>query len=1227
MSVAFGDFNADGRLDLAVANGNASTVSVLLNTGTPPAGSVSINGGVLWTTSSTVTIGNAVSGATEMRFRDQGGAWTAWEAYAPTRPWTLPGSDGSKTVQAQYCNADATLTCSASIGLDTTPPTITLPPGEQNLTLEITSPAGNVVDFHPTITDTVDPIPTLTITPASGSTFPLGTTTVTLTGTDAAGNTATKTTTVKVVDTRAPHLTTPDNITTEATMAGGAVVSFTPTATDTGDAHPTVTSVPASGSVFSLGTTVVTVTASDASGNRATGTLVVTVRDTTPPTLARPDDITAEATGSGGAHVSWANIVATDAVDGDITAVCTPASGSLFPLGETTVNVVAMDAHHNAYGTTFKVTVQDTTPPTITLPPGEQNLTLEITSPAGNVVDFHPTITDTVDPIPTLTITPASGSTFPLGTTTVTLTGTDAAGNTATKTTTVKVVDTRAPHLTTPDNITTEATMAGGAVVSFTPTATDTGDAHPTVTSVPASGSVFPLGTTVVTVTASDASGNRATGTLVVTVRDTTPPVLARPDDITAEATGSGGAHVSWANIVATDAVDGDITAVCTPASGSLFPLGETTVNVVAMDAHHNAYGTSFKVTVADTTAPHITVTSPAHGATYAVGESLTASWTATDSGTGIFTQQATLDGLPVTNGYTIPTTIARSHTLVVTATDNAGNTATTTVYFSVALAAPAETQVVARGIDDVGQCDVSGWTNIVQIAAAGPNTVGLKADGSVIAAGWDNFGVAQVSGWRNIAQVDASGYQTVGLKKDGTVVAIGYDGYGQSAATLWTNIAQVAVGGWHTVGLKADGTVVAAGMDQVGQCDVSGWSDIVQVDAGAYHTAGLKSDGTVVAVGTDGQGQCDVSGWSDIVQVACGTSHTVGLRADGTVVAIGDNDAGQCNVSGWSDIVQVAAGGYHTVGLRADGTVVAVGNDDYQQCEVSGWRHVVQITAGELTTVALRDAGTGSFAGKADFATGTGPQSVALADFNGDGKQDLVTANHDADTVSILVSDGFGDFGANSDFATGDGPSSVAVGDFNGDGAPDLVTANAERRHGQRAAGVRRRRHRLRRQDRLRHRRHADLRGRRRLQRRRPSRPGDIQRRSRHCQRAAGQWRRPFRRQDRLLHRQRAQVGGRRGLQPRRQPRSGDGEPRRRLGECPAGQRQRWLRRPNQLRHRRQPVLRGRRRRQRRRQARPRDRERQRQHGQRAGRQRARVFRRQDGHSHRPGALVGRPR
>jgi hypothetical protein len=68
----------------------------------------------------------------------------------------------------------------------------------------------------------------------------------------------------------------------------------------------------------------------------------------------------------------------------------------------------------------------------------------------------------------------------------------------------------------------------------------------------------------------------------------------------------------------------------------------------------------------------------------------------------------------------------------------------------------------------------------------------------------------------------------------------------------------------------------------------------------------------------------------------------------------------------------------------------------------------------------------------------------VAVADLNGDGRQDLVVANRDGNTVSVLLGNSNGTFGAATNFAVGTKPYSVAVADVNGDGIPDVVTANA---------------------------------------------------------------------------------------------------------------------------------------------------------------------------------------
>ncbi len=89
---------------------------------------------------------------------------------------------------------------------------------------------------------------------------------------------------------------------------------------------------------------------------------------------------------------------------------------------------------------------------------------------------------------------------------------------------------------------------------------------------------------------------------------------------------------------------------------------------------------------------------------------------------------------------------------------------------------------------------------------------------------------------------------------------------------------------------------------------------------------------------------------------------------------------------------------------------------------------------------------GDGSFQPARHFAAGGAPSSVAVGEFNGDGLQDLAVANGPyaaLGSVSVLLGNGDGTFQAPRGFAAGDYPSSVAVGEFNGDGLPDLAVAN----------------------------------------------------------------------------------------------------------------------------------------------------------------------------------------
>ena len=109
-------------------------------------------------------------------------------------------------------------------------------------------------------------------------------------------------------------------------------------------------------------------------------------------------------------------------------------------------------------------------------------------------------------------------------------------------------------------------------------------------------------------------------------------------------------------------------------------------------------------------------------------------------------------------------------------------------------------------------------------VVCGSARTIGFRVDGTVLACGKNDDGQCNVSGWKDIVAVAAGNAHTVGLKSDGTVVACGQNASGQCDVSSWTDIVAVAANGFHTVGLKSDGMVVACGDNYYGQCNVSGW-------------------------------------------------------------------------------------------------------------------------------------------------------------------------------------------------------------------------------------------------------------------------------------------------------------------------------------------------------------------------------------------------------------------
>lgn len=190
----------------------------------------------------------------------------------------------------------------------------------------------------------------------------------------------------------------------------------------------------------------------------------------------------------------------------------------------------------------------------------------------------------------------ASG-TYPLGTTMITYTISDAAGNNTTCTQDVTVVDAQAPQITCPANLTETATSTTSATIAYVdPTGTDNCSGVTTaLTAGLASGSTFPLGETTVTYTATDAAGLTADCSFTVTVEGAAPSILCPANVTVGNAVGLCEAVVTFSVTDNTGIPTSTITF--SQAQGTAFPVGPTTVTATAT----NAVGSdacSFTVTV-----------------------------------------------------------------------------------------------------------------------------------------------------------------------------------------------------------------------------------------------------------------------------------------------------------------------------------------------------------------------------------------------------------------------------------------------------------------------------------------------------------------------------------------------------------------------------------------------------------------------------------------------------
>ncbi|AJA93237.1 HYR domain protein [Candidatus Nitrosopelagicus brevis] len=467
--------------------------------------------------------------------------------------------------------------------VDSTAPRIAF---SEDLIIEASSLEENILEL--VIPETSDDVEVISVTNDAPTVFPLGETIVTWTATDSSGNSSSQSYTITFVDTIIPEILTSDE-TFEATIFGGTNTPLEfPEIIDIQNAELT-NDAP---TVFPLGETIVTWTATDSSGNSASATQTIIVVDTTSPILIAPENLTIEAESTLTQIENLGEFVAED-ISG-ITTVTNDAP-EVFPLGETIVTWTATDDYGNSISNTQSITVLDTISPVIMAPSDFQ---LEASHIENNVIDLIGVRAS--DDVEVISITNDAPTVFPLGETIVTWTATDSSGNSASDSQQISVIDTTIPSIIAPNDIQVEIyDKLGVEIDTGIPTSDDVIDSQPVITND--APTVFPLGETIVTWTATDSSGNSASATQTITVVDTTSPILIAPESIIQEAINHEANPVRIGISEYTDIMD--ITSITNDAP-EVFPLGETIVTWTATDSSGNSASATQTITVVDTTSP-----------------------------------------------------------------------------------------------------------------------------------------------------------------------------------------------------------------------------------------------------------------------------------------------------------------------------------------------------------------------------------------------------------------------------------------------------------------------------------------------------------------------------------------------------------------------------------------------------------------------------------------------
>ncbi|MFL0594584.1 putative Ig domain-containing protein, partial [Staphylococcus caprae] len=560
----------------------------------------------------------------------------------------------------------------------------------------------------------------------SGTPTKVGSYPIVVTTTDASGNKTETKFTIEVVDETAPTVTaikgqskevnTPiDKITIESTDNSGQAVTNKVNGLPSGVTFDSETNT-ISGTPTKVGSYPITVTTTDASGNETTTNFTIKVVDTTLPVVTSItnqtkevntsiDSIKIEATDNSGQAVTNKVSGLPEGVSFD--SETNTISGTPTKVGSYPIVVTTTDAEGNATTTNFTIKVVDTTKPTITAINNQSKevntpidkIAIEATDNSGqsviNKVSGLPTGVTFDSETNTISGTPTKVGSYPIVVTT-----TDASGNKTETKFTIEVVDKTAPTVTaienqskevnTPiDKIAIEATDNSGQVVTNKVSGLPDGVSFNSDTNT-ISGTPTKVGNYPITVTTTDASGNKTETKFTIEVVDKTAPTVTAIkdqiqevntpiDSITVEATDNSGQAVT--NKVS-DLPDGvSFDSETNTISGTPTKVGSYPITVTTTDAEGNVTTTNFTIKVVDTTKPMVTSIKDQTKEVNTAIDSITIE-ASDNSGQAVINE---VSGLPDGVGFDSSTntisgapTKVGSYPITVTTTDASGNETTT---------------------------------------------------------------------------------------------------------------------------------------------------------------------------------------------------------------------------------------------------------------------------------------------------------------------------------------------------------------------------------------------------------------------------------------------------------------------------------------------------------------------------------------------------------------------